>query len=562
MILNNITAPGWVFQVLMLFIAIGFPFSVIFAWAFEMTPEGLKRESEVDRSQSITPVTGKKLNSMIIGILVVALAYFAIDKFVLTSSPETVQLERTAQTGAEQANPVNQEPADNEKSIAVLPFVNMSSDAEQEYFSDGLSEELLNLLAKIPELKVASRSSAFQFKGEKFDLKDVAAKLDVAHVLEGSVRKSGNQVRITAQLIKAEDGYHMWSETYDRSLDNIFAIQDEISAAVVAALKIELLGEVPKARVINPEAYTLWLKGRYIYAKWGKENFESAIEALNQALVIEPDFALAWASLSVAYLTQTTSGYRSRDEGLELARGAIDKALLLEPDLPDVLARLALIQSSFEWDWASAEATIQKALKLGPNNLRVLGAAANISATLGRMDESMAYYQKILVKEPLDLVALYNVGDTLLRQGRLEESKTAFRRLLELNPDDWGTHTQLGIILLKQGRPEDAWAELELEVDPQQQEIGRILALPALGRKEEAQKRLDAFIRENESWAAYPIAGMFAWHGDSDAAFKWLERAYQQRDGLMSTILLDPLLTHLNDDPRLSDLLERMGLPH
>ncbi len=167
-----------------------------------------------------------------------------------------------------------------DNSIAVLPFVNMSSDEEQEYFSDGLSEELLNLLAKIPELKVASRSSSFQFKGEKIDITEVAQKLKVAHVLEGSVRKAGSHVRITAQLVKADDGYHMWSETYDRSLDNIFAIQDEISAAVVAALKIELLGEAPKSEVVNPEAYALWLKGRYLYAKWGKENFELAIEAM------------------------------------------------------------------------------------------------------------------------------------------------------------------------------------------------------------------------------------------------------------------------------------------
>ncbi len=247
-VLNNITAPGWVFKVLMLFVALGFPFAMIFAWAFEMTPEGLKRESEVDRSQSITPVTGKKLNLLITGLLVLALGYFAYDKFVLSAGRDAALVEATTQAATNTPAPAAQETLEVEKSIAVLPFVNMSSDVEQEYFSDGLSEELLNLLAKIPELKVASRSSSFQFKGEKFDLKDVAQKLDVAHVLEGSVRKSGDQLRITAQLIKAEDGYHMWSETYDRPLDNIFAIQDEISAAVVEALKIELLGEAPKSR--------------------------------------------------------------------------------------------------------------------------------------------------------------------------------------------------------------------------------------------------------------------------------------------------------------------------
>ena len=559
-VLNNITAPGWVFKVLMLFVVIGFPFAVIFAWAFEMTPEGLKRESEVDRSQSITPVTGKKLNMMITGVLVLALGYFAYDKFVLSGDRDAALVEATTLAVSEKPVSVAQEPIEAEKSIAVLPFLNMSSDAEQEYFSDGLSEELLNLLAKIPELKVASRSSAFQFKGEKFDLQEVAEKLGVAHVLEGSVRKAGNQVRITAQLVKAEDGYHMWSETYDRSLDNIFAIQDEISAAVVAALKIELLGEAPRAKVVDPEAYALWLKGRYVYAKWGKENFEKAIEAFNQALTIDPEYVDAWASLSVAYLTQTTSGYRNRDDGLALARAAVDKALLLNPDLPTVLARLSLIQSIFEWDWQSAEATIQKALALAPADPRVLGAAGNLFSATGPLEESLAYFQRTLKVEPLDLVTLYNIGDVLFRQGHLEEAKTAYRRLLELNPEDWGTHTQLAIILLKQERPDEAWAELELEVDPQQQEIGRMLVLPALGREEEAQQRLDIFIQENQSWAAYPIATIYAWHGDSETAFSWLERAYQQRDSLMATIVFDPLLSSLHGDPRWAELLDRMGL--
>ncbi|HEY5776822.1 MAG TPA: tetratricopeptide repeat protein [Xanthomonadales bacterium] len=561
-VLNNITAPDWVFKVLMLFLAMGLPFAVIFAWAFEMTPEGLKRESEVDRSQSITHVTSRKLNNLITGALVLALAYFAYDKFVLSADRNAALVEATTQAVSENSGSVAQVPAKAENSIAVLPFVNMSSDAEQEYFSDGLSEELLNLLAKIPELKVASRSSAFQFKGEKFDLKDVAQKLDVAHVLEGSVRKAGNQVRITAQLIKAEDGYHMWSETYDRSLDNIFAIQDEIAAAVVEALKIELLGEAPKAKVVDPEAYALWLKGRYVYAKWGKENFEKAIEAFNQALMIDPDYVDAWASLSVAYLTQTTSGYRNRDEGLVLARAAIDKALLLNPDLPTVLARLSLIQSIFEWDWQSAETTIQKALALAPEDPRVLGAAGNLFSATGPLEKALDYYQQTLKVEPLDLVTLYNVGDVLFRQGRLEEAKSAYRRLLELNPEDWGTHTQLAIILLKQERLDEAWAELELEVDPQQQEIGRMLVLPALGREVEAQQKLDIFIQENQSWAAYPIATIYAWHGDSEAAFTWLERAYQQHDSLMSTIAFDPLLTSLHGDPRWAELLDRLGLPH
>jgi TolB-like protein/Flp pilus assembly protein TadD len=561
-VLNNITAPGWVFKSLMLFVALGFPFAMIFAWAFEMTPEGLKRESDVDRSQSITPVTGKKLNMLITGLLVLALGYFAYDKFVLSAGRDAALVEATTQAVTDTPAPDVQAPAEAEKSIAVLPFVNMSSDAEQEYFSDGLSEELLNLLAKIPELKVASRSSSFQFKGEKFDLKEVAQKLDVAHVLEGSVRKSGDQLRITAQLIKAEDGYHMWSETYDRSLDNIFAIQDEISAAVVEALKIELLGEAPRAEVVDPEAYALVLKARYLYAKWGKENFENAVAAYQQALAIDPGYAEAWAGLSVTYLSQTQSGYLTSDKGVILARHAVEKALEVNPDLAAAWARLALIQSMFEWDWAGAELSIQKGMELAPTDERVLSAAANLAGNIGKQEEALRLHQQILQSDPLNVIALYNIGNTLFKMDRFDESEAAYRRLLELNPEDWGTHTQLALIMLFLDRPQEAWAELELEVDPQQQEIGRIIVLPALGRDTEALERLDAFIAKNQSWGSYPIAGIYAMRGDIDTAFTWLDQAYQRRDVLMIDMLDDPLLHVLHDDSRWRELVDRMNLPH
>jgi len=561
-VLNHITAPGWIFQVLMLFLAVGLPFAVFFAWAFELTPEGLKRESEVDRTQSITPQTGKKLNVMITVVLLLALGYFAVDKFVLSSTREQAAIESAVNQAASQAVTVNTAAAESDKSIAVLPFVNMSSDPEQEYFSDGLSEELLNLLAKIPQLKVASRSSAFQFKGEKIDLVEVAHKLKVAYVLEGSVRKAGNQLRITAELIKAGDGFHLWSETYDRSLDNIFAIQDEISAAVVDALKIELLGEAPKAAVANPEAYALVLKGRYLHAKWGKENFAKAIEAYQQALAIDPAYAAAWSDLADTYLSQTRSGYRSQDEGLALSRNAAEKALSLDPMLASAWAALAMIQSALEWDWAGAETSIHKALQLAPSDIKALNTAGNLAQVLGHLDESRAYYQRILDQEPLDLIALYNVGNVLTKQLRLDDAEVAFRRLLELNPEDWGSHSSLAQIMVQQHRPQEAWDELDLEVDPLQQEWGRILVLPALQRDDEAVQRLDIYIRDNQSWAAYLVAEIYAWRGEVDQSFTWLERAWQQRDAQMSEMLKDPLLVRLHDDPRWLELVDKMGLPH
>lgn len=566
MVFESFGSPDWVMKTVLVLLATGLPLALFFAWAFEMTPEGIKREHEVDRSQSITSHTGRKLNRTIFVVMALALVYFAYDKFVVSEGRNAVTKQAATEESASQ---VSTEPtasaastAESDNSIAVLPFVNMSSDEEQEYFSDGLSEELLNLLAKIPELKVASRSSAFQFKGEKIDITEVAKKLKVAHVLEGSVRKAGNNVRITAQLIKADDGYHMWSETYDRSLDNIFAIQDEISAAVVEALKVELLGEAPKSEVVDTEAYALWLKARHVYTKWGKENFELAIEALKAALVIEPDYVEAWASLSVAYLSQTQSGYLSAAEGIALARGAIEKAVAIDANRPSVLARLANIQSQFDWDWAGAEATIQKALKLDPYDRRVLGAAGSLYGMLGRAEESLGFYERILEQDPIDLISLYNRADTIHRLGRLEDARLAYGELLELNPEDWGSHTQVAIILRQQDKPQEAWQELDLEIDPQQQEIGRILVLPALGREAEAEQRLAVFIEQHQSWAAYPIATIYGSNGDKDAAFNWLEQAYQQHSGLLSGVLMEPLLAPLHDDPRWDDLLDRMNLPH
>jgi TolB-like protein/Tfp pilus assembly protein PilF len=559
-VLNNIEAPDWVFKVIMLFLALGFPLILLFSWVFEMTPEGLKRESEVDRSKSITPRTARKLNWVITAALLLALGYFAYDKFVLSGERTAAPAVSTRQAAKDQSAGQNAATPQADNSIAVLPFVNMSSDEEQEYFSDGLSEELLNLLAKIPELKVASRSSAFQFKGEKIDLVEVAQKLKVAYVLEGSVRKAGNQLRITAQLIKANDGFHLWSETYDRPLDNIFAIQDEISAAVVSALKIELLGEAPRVAVVDPEAYALVLKARYLYSKWGDENFAAAAEAYKQALVIDPDYAEAWAGLSVTYLSQTQSGYLDGTEGLALAREAVNRAVTLDPNLATAWARLSLIRGVFEWDWAGAEEALRRAQEIDPDDARVLGAAGQLANTMGHVDKALEYYSSVLDNDPLDMVNMYNVADMLHRMGRLADSEAAYRRLLELNPEDWGSHTQLAIIMLQQGRHQEAWEELEKEVDPQQQEYGRILTLFAQGENEEANRRLDRFIEENQSWAAFLIATIYARNEDPDQAFAWLESAYRQHDGWMVTLLKEPLFAGLHDDPRWAQIVDRMKL--
>ncbi|MEE8464014.1 MAG: adenylyl cyclase, partial [Gammaproteobacteria bacterium] len=323
--------PEWAISITAALIIIGFPFALIFAWAFEITPEGIKREKEVDRSQSITTNTGRKLDFMIIGALAIAVTFLLFDKLVLTESEDEVAKAGTPDRTTEMSAKAP------EKSIAVLPFVNMSGDIENEYFSDGLSEELLNVLAKMPELKVVGRTSSFKFKGTNEDLRMIGQQLGVAHVLEGSVRQSGLKVRITAQLIDTETGFHLWSETFDRELDDIFAIQDEISASVAAALKVTLLGEeVAKPAEIhgteNVEAYNAFLQGRYFFQHETFENLEKAIDFLERAIEIDPAYAAAYAELSLAQ-QRWVGGYPNSPDfttGMPIARQYAERALTLD----------------------------------------------------------------------------------------------------------------------------------------------------------------------------------------------------------------------------------------
>lgn len=556
-ILSNIAAPAWVFRVLLLFLAVGLPFVVFFAWAFELTPEGLKREFEVDRSQSITPHTGKKLDRMIIVVLLLALGYFAYDKFVLSPSSDEGTKVQTAAEPAPAAPPVAAEP---DNSIAVLPFVNMSDDAGNEYFSDGLAEELLNLLAKIPELRVAARTSSFSFKGQQLEIPEIAARLKVAHILEGSVRKAGNQVRITAQLIKADDGFHLWSETYDRTLDNIFVMQDEIAAAVVDALKIPLLGAAPVAAEVNPQAYALFLQARYLFNQRSRENYEKSAQAYRQALDLDPDYAAAWAGLATVTVNQAGYNYIDLHSGVQQARAAAERAIALDPRLAAAWASLAQIQGFYEFNWNRAYESAQKALQLEPANSEVLAQAARLAGSLGKFDQDLAYSAQAVDLDPLNYAALNGLSSAYETAGRLDEAEKTIRHLLTLNPGFVGAHSTLAYILLRQGKAEQALVESENEGEDFWRSLSKALTLYTLGRKAEADTELASFIELNHEFGAYQIAEIYAWRNEPDDAFQWLDKAYQQRDPGLGALLNDSSIMNLHADARWQPLLEKVGL--
>ncbi len=501
----------------------------------------------------------RKLGFVLAALLLLVIGTFLVERSANDVAPDPEPTSAGTTPVAEGAAPAAA--AQPEKTIAVLPFANTSVDPQQDYLAQGIARELLGLLDSVPGLRVASRSAAFRFQGDELDLAEVAQALGVEHVLRGSVDRSGEQLVITARLLRTADGSQVWSQSYERSLDEIFATQDDIAAAVVAALGIDSALLVQKSEVVDPEAYLLWLQGRYFYGQWGEENFERAVDANRAALKIDPDYVEAWASLAVTYLTQTQSGYREIAFGTALAKDAIQKALEIDPNRASVLARLAHIQMMIEWDWDGAQQTITRALEVAPRDTRVLGAAAYLANCFGDSDNALAYLERALAEDPNNLVMLYNTAEVLHRAGRLRDASNAYRQLLELNPDDLGTHTQLAVILLQQDDPEAAWRELELEREPQQQEYGRLLAMPAVGRGDEVEQRLKLFIEKNQTWAAYLIASIYAWHGDRDNAFLWLDHAYRQHAAAMPQVLLEPTLAGLRDDPRWDELVARIGLP-
>jgi len=447
-------------------------------------------------------------------------------------------------------------------SIAVMPFVNMSGDPDNEYFSDGLSEELLSALAQIPELRVAARTSSFQFKGKNEDLRVVGRKLNVATVLEGSVRKAGRHVRITAQLVSAADGFHLWSAAYDRELDDIFAVQDDIARSVSGALKLKLLGSRPTPpRTGNVEAYNLYLQGKYLLDRRTREDMDKAVSCYEQSLRLDPGYARAWTGLAAAHQAQADRNYVPIAEGYRKAREEVQKALELEPNLAEAHAELGQIRMTYDWDWAGADAAFKRALELEPGNATVVRQAARLAGTLGRFEEALRLDRRAVEMDPLSAPAHRNVGLNSLYLGRLDEAEAAWRKALELNPDLPSAHMWIARVHLMRGDPAAALVEIEREPDPLWRPFGLALAYHASGREQEAAAALRELVEKHGDHAAFQVAEVHAFRGERDQAFAWLERAYSQRDGGFTSMKGDPLLRSLEPDPRYAAFLRKMRLP-
>ena len=533
--------PDWSVTLVTVLVLIGFPLALILAWAYELTPEGLKKEKDVDRSQSITHVTGRKLDFIIITVLVLALGYFAYDKFLLQPEPGEVF-------------------GDMDKSIAVLPFVNMSDDAGNEYFSDGLSEELLNLLVKIPELRVAARTSSFSYKGKDVKIAQIGEELNVTHVLEGSVRKSGDRVRITAQLVKADDGFHLWSKTFDRTLEDIFVVQDEIAKAVVDELKIELLGAMPEGRKTDSEVYSLYLQGKYFNNLRGEENLEKAVAAFKQALAIDPEYAPAWVGIQLTYSLQVAYAQRPEKETRALAMEAAERALAIDENMASAWAALAYLLRTNEWDWQAARVAINKALNLEPNNAEVLPVAASLAGTFGRLSESVALFERNIELDPLRLGSLRALGIRYRRVGRFDDAFEAFRRVQAVNPNYPGIRDDLGATHLLSGDPKNALLEVEKGLTGKFHRYLLTSIHSDLGNEAEAQSMINELLETSAHDVPLLMASVYAWRGEDDSAFEWLEIAYQRHDYRLVHFLGSLWFRNLTADPRYPVFVEKLGL--
>jgi len=526
--------PDWVGTATLWMLAVGFPIALIFSWFYELTPEGISREKDVETGESITHVTGRRLDYIVISLLCAAVILFAYDKWWIQGPPEN--------------------------SIAVLPFADMSLAGDHKYFSDGLAEELLNLLANVRGLRVTSRTSSFSFDGRSVDIPDIATALNVAYILEGSVRRSGDQIRVTAQLIETGNDVHVWSETFDRQLVDIFETQDEIAALVIESLKITLADQAPTSTPTDPEAFSMYLQARHSWRQGSEEGIASAYRLLQQAIVIDSNYAPLWVALSNVYTYQVDLGQLPSDEGHAKAREAASHALEIDPNNALAMASLGWDAMMVLGDYHSAASHFIAAHRISRENPTLLGDMAIFAAILGRLDDATEFLAAAIELDPIDSAKFTNLGALYLAANNLDEADAAFTKALELSPGDVWTLQAVVYLRILQGEADDALALVDqLEID-----FIQLHSLPMiyhdLGQLADAYQAVEQLkAAEGAGISPYEIAEVYAYIGDAEEAFHWLEIGIDS-GASMSLVRLSPFLRVISDDHRWQEILARVGL--
>jgi TolB-like protein/Flp pilus assembly protein TadD len=554
-------APEWVARWFLVAAAIGFPFWCAFAWFYELTPQGLVRESEIDPAQSIDAHAGKRLDRWIIAALAIAVVLLLTNTFVWHK-------------GAGLQSATDNEPV-AERSIAVLPFVNMSEEKSNEYFSDGISEELLNLLAKVPQLRVTARTSSFSFKGKDTRIPEIARQLHVAHVLEGSVRKAGNTVRVTAQLVRARDGYEMWSQTWDRRLDDIFKIQDEIAADVIKQLEVSLLGDAAAKMALggtrDPAAFDAYLRASSAYRRFGpvnlaagggnKEGLQTAIAAYSDAIRIDADYALAYAGRSLAYADFARALVSGPDVGgyFDKAQADARAAIRLAPDLAESHLALAnFLAGTLELTDATPE--YERALALAPGNAGILKDFGAFADIIGRSEAGLAAAHRLLILDPLNAMNHFGLGVSLTFARRYGDAARAFAETRALGQDDVAVNMWLGIAYYFGGDFENARVACARAGDINGPWC-LSMVYDKLGKHADAEAMLAKVMAVAGDRFAEGYADVYAQWGDTARALDWLDTAMRNRDPYMAYTKVNPFFDPLRKEPRFQAIERALKFP-
>lgn len=531
--------PNWAVRAVVMAALIGFPFAVLFAWFFEWTPQGLRRESEFAAEEPVAQRT-RRFDRWIVAALSLAVVALLANELSVHDGGTRI----------------------DGKSIAVLPLVNESGDLKDDYFSDGLSEELISTLGQIPDLKVIGRNSSFQFKNKSEDVQRIGAKLGVATLLEGTVRKQAGRVRVVAELVNVTDGRELWSHTYDRDLKDLFTVQSDIAQSVANALKVALLGPRPSQPSEPVDAHNAYLRGQFFFERYNWEGYHQAVSAFDEAIRIDPDYALAYAKRAIAW-SRISDGEAggAADTARAAARADAAKAVALAPDSADAHAALGWVSYMIDWNFDKALAELRRADQLAPGSARNKDVLSHVLLRVGKVEEAKALGERAVELDPLAFETRNDLARTLTVEGRLDEADAQGRIAAELQPTAAGSHRWQVIAAVLRANGDGALREAALEPNCSYRLFETALAQDALYNRSAADAALNELIAGASATSGYQIAEVYAMRGDSESAFKWLDSARAHRDSGILGMLIDPLLRGLRADPRFPAMLHALGLP-
>jgi TolB-like protein/Tfp pilus assembly protein PilF len=554
-VLHAYHLPDWPLTVIVTLLALGFPVTVVLAWVFDLTAGGVVRTPTLPGAPAGPRLSWPSLAVLLVGIGLLAAAPGLVYFFLWPGDARGLA---GAVSAGRSAIP----------SIAVLPFADMSTSKDQEYLSDGIAEEILDGLSRVETLHVVGRTSSFSFKGRSEDVQAIARKLGVATVLEGSVRKEGGRIKVTAQLVNAADGYRLWSQSFDRELTGVFVVEEEIGRAVVEALRVRLVaGRGPSSqprRTDRPEAHEQVLLGHRFLDRENPASAREAMKAFEAALAIDPGYAPAWAGLAEARYFDADFGAPSVTDhaaALERASDAADRAVTLGPDLADGYEARGLLRCGYRWDWVGCRADFERAMALYPGRSRTHEIYAAHLASFGRLEDAVRVARRGTQLDPLSTRACWTLAYLVIADGRLAEGRSTLERCQELAPHDPFVLSVLGTLDLLEHRPVEALEAARHNGDPMFQRMTLAMAHHDLGDLAASDRALEELVKRSSQVAAIQIAEVHAWRGDRDRAFEWLDRAFAQRDGGMGLVRWAPTLRGLRGDPRYVDLLRRLNLP-